>query len=70
MGGAQGYILNLKVFATTDAGLDGLTAEFSELLKIIRVYVKPPGKPADMNEPFTLPTGSTVMDLSMAIHHQ
>jgi ribosome-interacting GTPase 1 len=32
------------------------------------VYAKPPGKPADMNEPFTMPVGSTVMDMAMAIH--
>jgi ribosome-interacting GTPase 1 len=43
---------------------------FFKLLGIIRVYAKPPGKPADMNEPFTLPTGSTVTDLTAAIHRE
>jgi ribosome-interacting GTPase 1 len=42
-------------------------ALFSEL-GIIRVYAKPPGQKADMNEPFTLPAGATVMDLAQAIH--
>ncbi|MFA5422914.1 MAG: TGS domain-containing protein [Phycisphaerae bacterium] len=37
-------------------------------LGIIRVYSKPPGKKIDMTEPFTLPRGSTVMDLASAIH--
>ena len=31
---------------------------------------KPPGKPADMTEPFTLPVGSTVMDLATTVHRQ
>jgi ribosome-interacting GTPase 1 len=43
---------------------------FFSLLGIIRIYAKPPGKKADMNEPFTLPAGSTVMDLTTAIHRE
>ncbi len=38
------------------------------LLKIIRVYSKPPGKPPDLDRPFTLPVGSNVTDLAKAIH--
>jgi ribosome-interacting GTPase 1 len=41
-----------------------------DLLGIIRIYAKPPGKPADMTDPFTLPAGSTVTDLAQAIHRQ
>jgi ribosome-interacting GTPase 1 len=40
------------------------------LLNIIRIYAKPPGKEPDMDEPFTLPTGSTVSDLATAIHRE
>ena len=39
-------------------------------LKIIRVYAKPPGKKPDMNEPFTIPEGSTVLDLARMIHRE
>jgi ribosome-interacting GTPase 1 len=39
-------------------------------LKIIRVHAKPPGKKPDMTEPFTIPTGSTVMDLARVIHRE
>lgn len=60
----------VEISAATGAGLDELTAAFYRLLKIIRVYAKPPGKPADMSEPFTLPAGSTVMDLATDIHRQ
>jgi len=54
----------------TGIGLEKLSAAFFNLLDIIRIYAKPPGKPADMDEPFTLPAGSTVMDLATAIHRE
>jgi len=60
----------IEISAGTGAGLEELPAKFFELLRIIRVYAKPPGKPADMTEPFTLPVGSTVMDLAIDIHRQ
>ena len=60
----------IEVSAATGEGLEELSAKFFKLLGIIRVYAKPPGKPADMTEPFTLPVGSTVMDLATAIHRQ
>ncbi|MFQ6035989.1 MAG: GTPase [Sedimentisphaerales bacterium] len=59
-----------EVSVETGAGLDKLPGMFFELLRIIRIYAKPPGKPADMDEPFTLPAGSTVMDLAAAVHRQ
>jgi len=58
----------VEISAATSAGLEKLPAKLFELLRIIRVYAKPPGKPADMTEPFTLPVGSTVMDLATHIH--
>ena len=60
----------VEVSAETGAGMEELPGFFFSLLGIIRVYAKPPGKPADMDEPFTLPAGSTVMDLAVAIHRQ
>jgi ribosome-interacting GTPase 1 len=60
----------IEISPTAGTGLKELAAKFFELLGIIRVYAKPPGEPADMNEPFTLPAGSTVMDLATAIHRQ
>jgi ribosome-interacting GTPase 1 len=60
----------VKVSAETGEGIEGLPRLFFENLKIIRIYAKPPGKPADMNEPFTMPAGSTVQDLAQAIHRQ
>jgi ribosome-interacting GTPase 1 len=60
----------VEISATTDDGLDGLSEKLFKLLGIIRIYSKPPGKPADMTDPFTLPVGSTVMDLATTVHRQ
>jgi ribosome-interacting GTPase 1 len=60
----------VEISAESGAGLDELLGAFFRLLKIIRVYAKPPGKKPDMNEPFTLPAGSTVMDLAESVHRQ
>ena len=45
-----------------------LKEEIFKILKIIRIYSKPPGKSPDLDKPFTLPVGSTVTDLAKAIH--
>jgi len=60
----------IEVSVQTGAGLGELPAKLFGLLGLIRVYAKPPGKPADFTDPFTLPTGSTVMDLATLIHRQ
>ena len=60
----------VEVSTKTGEGLDKLPAVFFSLLGIIRIYAKPPGKKPDMADPFTLPAGSTVMDLATAIHRE
>ena len=60
----------VEISAKTGIGLDKLPAAFFRLLNIIRIYAKPPGKKADMDEPFTLPAGSTVMNLATDIHRE
>ena len=49
-------------------GLDDLRRATYDLLGILRVYTKVPGKPVDRTRPFTLPLGGTVVDLARAIH--
>ncbi|MGQ0633695.1 MAG: GTPase [Planctomycetaceae bacterium] len=39
-----------------------------QMLDVIRVYTKAPGKPADYKSPYTLPRGATVDDLAERIH--
>ena len=54
----------------TGEGFDALAEMLFRQLSILRVYAKPPGKPADMNDPFTLPIGATVHDMARVIHRE
>jgi small GTP-binding protein len=49
-------------------GLEELRNKLYELLGVIRVYGKQPGKHADMTAPFTIPIGGTVMDFAERVH--
>jgi len=60
----------LPVSAEMGEGLDRLLERLWQLLAVIRVYAKQPGKPADYDRPFTLPVGSTVEDLARQIHRE
>jgi small GTP-binding protein len=52
----------------TGAGLDDLRRMAYDLLGVMRIYTKVPGKPADRTRPFTVPTGSTILDLAREVH--
>lgn len=47
---------------------DSLKRELFELLDLVRVYTKIPGKKPDKDRPFVLPVGSTVMDVAGLVH--
>lgn len=65
--GAEMPVINVS--AETGEGLEELRQALFELLGIVRVYTKMPGKPPDLNRPFTLPQGSTLLDLAAQVHH-
>lgn len=56
------------VSAVTGLGLEALRERIFEVLKVIRVYTKVPGKEPDLKTPFILRRGSTVLELAEAIH--
>lgn len=58
----------VPVSGLTGTNLAELGRETFRALDIMRVYSKEPGKPADMERPFSLPRGATVSDLATAIH--
>jgi ribosome-interacting GTPase 1 len=58
----------LPISVERGEGLDGLRRATYDLLGVLRVYTKVPGKPADRSKPFTVPIGSTVLDLAREIH--
>lgn len=56
------------VSAERGDGLPELKKALYDVLGVIRVYTKQPGKPADMTNPFTVPIGSTVADVAGRVH--
>ncbi len=50
--------------------LEDLKRSIFEAAHIIRVYSKEPGKEPDLSKPFTLPSGSTVLELAEMIHKE
>ncbi len=57
------------VSAASGLGLEELRRDLFDVLGIVRVYTKMPGKPADTQRPFTLRKGSTLTDLAATVHH-
>jgi len=45
-----------------------LKKEIYQVLDILRVYTKVPGKEPDLTEPVTLKKGSTVGDIAASVH--
>jgi|YelNatPaOPRAMG01_1025707.scaffolds.fasta_scaffold00008_136 ribosome-interacting GTPase 1 len=58
----------LGVSAREGTGLAELGRSVYELLDIVRVYAKPPGKEPDKEKPFVFRRGSTLLDFAAAIH--
>ena len=58
----------VAVSAHTRQGLDDWFRRLWELLAMIRVYSKEPGRPPDLHKPFIVPAGATVADLARQIH--
>jgi small GTP-binding protein len=56
------------VSAEHGQGMEELRNAIYRFLNVIRVYTKKPGKPPDMNTPFTCPEGSTLLELAGLVH--
>jgi uncharacterized protein len=54
--------------AESSTGLEDLRTAIYRFLNVIRVYSKKPGKPADMDSPFTCPIGSSVLEMAERVH--
>jgi ribosome-interacting GTPase 1 len=63
--------LRSPVIATstvTGAGLGGIAPWLFRSLEVVRVYTKAPGRPADLERPFTVRRGQTVHDVAVMVH--
>jgi ribosome-interacting GTPase 1 len=58
----------IPISAIRKRNFDLLRQSVFELLDIIRVYAKPPGKEPDLDRPFVLSKGSTIAELSRKVH--
>ncbi|GIW78387.1 MAG: GTP-binding protein [Gemmatales bacterium] len=56
------------VSAETGTGMEQLRDAMFAFLDVIRVYTKQPGKPPDLQSPFTCPRGSTVLEFAALVH--
>jgi ribosome-interacting GTPase 1 len=66
----EGLYAVVPISAVTKKGLEELRITLFENSRIIRVYSKEPGKQPEMETPFVLPQGSTVIDLAAMIHRE
>ncbi|MEE9524633.1 MAG: TGS domain-containing protein, partial [Thermodesulfovibrionales bacterium] len=57
-----------SISSNTKEGIEDLRRLIFEVSGIIRAYSKEPGKDPDMKAPFTIPAGSTVIELAQIIH--
>ena len=58
----------LAVSAQTGEGLETFRRAVFDLLGIVRVYTKSPGKKIDRSAPFVLPRGATVREVAERVH--
>ncbi len=58
----------ISVSALKKENIEELKRVIFGISGIIRVYSKPPGKDPDLSTPFTIPSGSTILDLARFIH--
>jgi uncharacterized protein len=58
----------LPLSVSTGRNLDGFARAIFEMLDIVRVYTKAPGKAADLSSPFVLKRGGTVEDAARLVH--
>ena len=64
----DGPFERLAVSTASGRGLEALRRAIFGLLRVVRVYSKAPGKKPEMDSPFTLKIGSTVLDMAKAVH--
>jgi ribosome-interacting GTPase 1 len=58
----------LKVEFDRPESREELRRAVYDALGVIRIYTKRPGRPAELDSPFTIPVGGTVDDLALRVH--
>jgi len=63
-----GRFRTLAVSALTGWNLDAFARAAFDLLELVRVYTKPPGKKPDFSTPYVVKRGQTVQDVARLVH--
>ncbi len=58
----------ISISAKRHLGLEEMKRKIHQVLGIVRVYTKAPGRPVDRDEPVILKKGDTLIDAALAIH--
>ena len=58
----------VAISAATGLNLDQFARALFDLLELVRVYTKPPGKKLELSAPFVLRRGATVQDAARMVH--
>jgi small GTP-binding protein len=58
----------ISAAAALPAELEALKRVVYDFLEVVRVYTKIPGKKPDLNDPYVVPRGSTVLDVAEKVH--
>ena len=61
-------LVNVPISAATGFGIEDLKQTLYDTIEMIRIYLKPQGKEADMVEPLIVKRGNTVGDICEVIH--
>jgi small GTP-binding protein len=59
----------IPISIQTQRNIERLKVKIFELLEIIRIYSKPPGKEAELTKPFVIKKGCNVEDFANKVHH-
>ncbi len=62
--------VKLVSLSSRDEPQEALKNKIFAMLDVVRIYSKTPGKPPDMEKPFTLKRGGTVLDFANAVHRE
>jgi uncharacterized protein len=64
----EGRYRCVPMSASTGTGLAEFALAVFNLLNLVRLYTKAPGKKPDLSAPYTLKRGSTVLDAALHVH--
>jgi small GTP-binding protein len=68
MYGARFPILTMSALSATSSELEAIKRVVYDFLDVVRVYTKAPGKKPDLDDPYVVPRGSTVLDVAEKVH--